>query len=71
MAVSFSQPARRCQTSPRKASGIPPRTRAANCRGRCLGFVQRASTSAQDSSSISEQSFDTSPVPLSRGSSPS
>lgn len=62
--------AKRSQTSPRKASGIPSLTRAANWRaGGDLHVTHFKRTSFHDSSSNSLHSLDTSPVPLIKGSS--
>lgn len=71
MSEFSSTPDNRCHTSPLRASGIPSRTRPLSCLGLCLVDFQRFNTSPHVSNTSSEQSFETSPVPLSRGSSPS
>lgn len=67
---SKSALAKRNHTSPRKASGIPSLTSIANCRaGGDLHVAHFNKTSFHDSNSTSLHSLETSPVPLTKGSS--
>jgi len=68
--ASKSALANRNHTSPRKASGIPSLTSTANWRaGGDLHVAHFNKTSFHDSNSISLHSLETSPVPLTKGSS--
>lgn len=73
ISVRFSTHANRCQIVARSGSGMPIRTRAGRFLGRFSGPSWYHSTMmpCHSSSWAAEQFFDTSPVPLSSGSSPS